>query len=43
VEAIQRDLSHRPFNTSSESYKKFQIQLETKINNIKSKFPFMNF
>ncbi len=43
VEAIQRDLSHRPFNTSSESYKKFQIQLETKINNIKSKFPFMIF
>ena len=43
VEAIQRDLSHRPFNTSSESYKKFQIQLDTKINNVKSKFPFMNF
>ena len=43
VEAIQRDLSHRPFNTSSESYKKFQIQLESKINNVKSKFPFMNF
>jgi len=43
VEAIQRDLSHRPFNPTSESYKKFQIQLDTKINNVKSKFPFMNF
>ena len=43
IESIQRDLSHRPFNPSSESYKKFQIQLDTKINNVKSKFPFMNF
>ena len=43
IESIQRDLSHRPFNPSSESYKKFQIQLESKINNAKSKFPFMNF
>jgi hypothetical protein len=43
VEAIQRDLSHRSFNPSSESFKKFQIQLETKINKLKSKFPFMNF
>jgi len=43
VEAIQRDLLHRPFNPTSESYKKFQIQLDTKINNVKSKFPFMNF
>jgi hypothetical protein len=43
IESIQRDLSHRPFNPSSESYKKFQIQLDSKINNAKSKFPFMNF
>ena len=43
IESIQRDLSHRPFNPSSESYQKFQTQLEVKINNIKSKFPFMNF
>lgn len=43
VESIQRDLSHRPFNPSSESYQKFQTQLEDKINKIKSKFPFMNF
>jgi hypothetical protein len=43
VEAIQRDLSHRSFNPSSESFKKFQTQLEDKINRIKSKFPFMNF
>jgi len=43
VEAIQRDLSHRPFNFSSESYKKFQIQLESKIIRLISKFPFMNF
>jgi hypothetical protein len=43
VESIQRDLSHLPFNNSSESYKKFQIQLNSKINNITSKFPFMNF
>jgi len=43
VEAIQRDLSHRPFNPSSESYQKFKTQLDAKINTIKSKFPFMNF
>ncbi len=43
IESIQRDLSHRPFNPSSESYQKFQTQLEDKINKIKSKFPFMNF
>lgn len=43
VEAIQRDLSHRPFNPSTESYRKFQAQLESKINKIKLKFPFMNF
>jgi hypothetical protein len=43
VEAIQRDLLHRSFNPSSESFKKFQMQLDTKINKIKSKFPFMNF
>jgi hypothetical protein len=43
IESIQRDLSHRPFNPSSESYQKFQTQLENKINKIKSKFPFMNF
>jgi hypothetical protein len=43
IESIQRDLSHRPFNTESESHQKFQIQLENKINKIKSKFPFMDF
>ncbi len=43
VESIQRDLSHLPFNSSSESYKKFQIQLDSKIKKITSKFPFMNF
>jgi len=43
IESIQRDLSHRPFNPSSESYQKFQTQLEDKINKLKSKFPFMNF
>jgi hypothetical protein len=43
VESIQRDLSHRPFNTSSESYLKFQLQLDSKIKKLKLKFPFINF
>jgi hypothetical protein len=43
VEAIQRDLSHRPFNPSSESYQKFQLQLDSKIKKLKLDFPFMNF
>lgn len=43
VEAIQRDLLHRPFNTSSEGYQKFQLQLDSKITKLKLKFPFMNF
>lgn len=43
VGLVQRDLSHRPFNPSSESFQKFQIQLDSKIQKLKSKFPFMNF
>jgi hypothetical protein len=43
VESIQRDLSHRPFNPSSESHQKFKIKLKSKIEIVKSKFPFMNF
>ena len=43
VEAIQRDLAHRPFTTASESYQKFQYQLESKITKIKTKFPFIDF
>lgn len=43
VGSVQRDLSHRPFNPSSESFQKFQIQLDSKIQKLKSKFPFMNF
>jgi hypothetical protein len=43
IESIQRDLLHRPFNPSSESYQKFQTQLVSKIEKVKSNFPFMNF
>jgi hypothetical protein len=43
VEAIQRDFAHRPFTTSSVSYQKFQLQLESKISKVKLKFPHINF
>jgi hypothetical protein len=43
VESIQRDLSHRPFNAESESHQRFLLHLESKIEKVKSKFPFMNF
>lgn len=43
VGAIQRGLSHRPFNPDSESHLKFTKQLELKINKLESEFPFMIF
>lgn len=43
VDAIQKGLSHRPFNPDSESHLKFIKQLELKINKLESEFPFMIF
>lgn len=43
VESIQRDLSHRPFNSKSESHLKFLNQMELKISKLKNEFPFMVF
>ena len=43
VEAIQKGLSHRAFNPNSESHLKFINQLESKICELKSEFPFMKF
>ena len=43
VETIQKGFSHRAFNPNSESHLKFLNQLESKINKLKSEFPFMKF
>lgn len=43
VETIQKGLLHRPFNANSESHLKFIMQLEIKINKLKSEFSFMKF
>ena len=43
VETIQKGLKHRPFNPNSESHLKFLNQLKSKINKLKSEFPFMKF
>ena len=38
-DAIQKALSHRPFNTKSESYLKFSANLNSKIDNFIKKHP----
>ncbi|MRI02568.1 GSCFA domain-containing protein [Kriegella sp. EG-1] len=43
IEAVQRDLKHRPFNPDSEQHKKFEKALEKKIAYLKEAYPFMLF
>lgn len=43
IDIIQKGLSHKPFNASSEKHKEFLSNLEQKIVEIKTKFPFINF
>lgn len=43
VENIQKSLSHKPFNPSSESHQKFEAKLKDKIVTLVSQYPFMKF
>jgi len=43
VETIQKSLSHKPFNPSSESHQKFEVKLKDKIVTLVSQYPFMKF
>ncbi len=43
IEAIQRELAHRPFNPKSQSYLLFKEKLTTKINRLKKKLPHVDF
>ncbi len=43
VDAIQKSLLHKPFNSTSESYQKFQAKLQEKIKKLQQNHPFMQF
>jgi hypothetical protein len=43
VESIQKGLQHRPFNPNSESHKKFEANLQTKITTLVAQYSFMKF
>jgi hypothetical protein len=43
VESIQKSLQHRPFNPNSESHKKFESNLQTKITTLVDQYSFMKF
>jgi hypothetical protein len=43
VESIQKSLQHRPFNPNSESHKKFEANLQTKIATLVAQYSFMKF
>jgi hypothetical protein len=43
VEAIQKSLSHKPFNPNSESHQKFEVKLKDKIGTLVSQYSFMKF
>lgn len=43
VEAIRRDLSHKPFRPESEAYKNFLGQIVLKIKRLKEKYPYLDF
>lgn len=43
VATIQKGLAHRPFNSESESYKKFVENLNKKINSIQKRYQFIEF
>lgn len=43
IGTIQKALAHKPFNPNAESHKIFLDNLKSKINNLQSQFPFINF
>jgi hypothetical protein len=43
VESIQKGLQHRPFNPNSESHKKFESNLQSKIATLVAQYSFMKF
>jgi len=43
VEAVQRDLSHKPFRPDSEAYKSFLEQIVLKIKQLNEKYPYLDF
>ena len=43
VETIQKSLQHRPFNPNSESHKKFEANLQTKIATLVAQYSFIKF
>lgn len=43
VDSIQKSINHRPFNTKGDLYMKFLSQLQDKIKNIESRFPYIRF
>lgn len=43
VEAIQKGLSHRPLNESSEAHQQFLLQLKKRVESLKKTFPFIDF
>ena len=43
VESIQKSLSHKPFNSDSESHLKFKTKLREKITKLENKYLFMKF
>lgn len=43
VENIQKSLSHRPFNSNSQSHQKFERKLKDKIVTLVCQYPFMKF
>ena len=43
VESVQKSIAHRPFNSDSESHKKFLDDLNQKMSKLQIEFPFMKF
>ncbi|PRX56063.1 GSCFA domain-containing protein [Flagellimonas meridianipacifica] len=43
VEAIQKGLSHKPFNSNSEAHKSFEKNLQVKIEYLQKNYPTINF
>lgn len=43
VDAIQKSLLHKPFNSNSESHQKFQAKLQEKIKKLHEDYPFIQF
>jgi hypothetical protein len=43
VDAIQKSLLHKPFNSTSESHQKFQFKVQEKITKLQVNYPFMQF